>query len=447
MRKLSLPGSATLSLLLLLGVLAQVKQSAQVAAQSGDAIASRINLQGRDVATNALPRPLVLKEKLGITTLPFIEGQIIHHARDKQAGMYETRAVMTPNGDYLLMFPDGKHYGGSDKKTNDMLAYRSKDKGRTWQGPTVAFDIDYNQHGFIPFIPKGSKRLYAFGTQPIWGLYTREHGLHENAPIGFRYSDDDGQHWAEVRLIRPANDPDFKGMSVMRMTETDRGTWLIGSHEADWSYSPLITRQYVLRSEDRGQTWELLPKVRHGGWFARNFGRMDEGRPINLGNDKILMLLRTPEGHLWETRSNDDGKTWAEPKATALIHPDAPPMLFHLSDGKTLLAFHHNRHSDKNYTGLDGRKMEAMRDRSEIWFSLSTDEGVTWSAPRLVFANALAESFDNPFRNYQCSYLDMFIDGGELHLFIPHRWERALYLHFKEADLKKFPTKRELFGE
>lgn len=443
MKKLSLPCAVTLSSLLLLGALAQVNQPAQ----SGDAIAPRINLQGRDVATNALPRPFVVKEKLGIATLPFVEGQVIHRASDKQAGMYETRAAITPQGDYLLMFPDGRHYGGSDKKTNDMLAYRSKDKGRAWQGPTVAFDIDYNQHGFVPLIPKGSKRIYAFGTQPIWGMYTREHGLRENTPIGFRYSDDDGHHWSEVRLIRPKNDPDFKGMSVMRMTETDRGTWLIGSHEADWSYSPLITRQYVLRSEDQGKTWELLPKVRHGGWFARNFGRMDEGRPINLGNDKVLMLIRTPEGHLWETRSNDDGKTWSEPKATALIHPDAPPMLFHLSDGKTLIAFHHNRHSDKDYTGLDGRKMEVMRDRSEMWFSLSTDEGVTWSEPRLVFANALAESFDRPFRNYQCSYLDMFVDNGELHLFIPHRWERALYLHFKEAGLKKFPTKRELFGE
>ena len=105
----------------------------------------------------------------------------MHRARDAERGLYETRATITPDGDYLLMFPDGGHYGQEDGKVNDMLAYRSSDKGRTWHGPTVAFDIDYNQHGFVPLIPRGSKRIYAFGTQPIWGIFSREHGLHENA--------------------------------------------------------------------------------------------------------------------------------------------------------------------------------------------------------------------------------------------------------------------------
>ena len=77
----------------------------------------------------------------------------------------------------------------------------------------------------------------------------------KTTPIGYRYSDDDGRIWSEVRIIRPKNDPDFRGMSVMRMTETDSGTWLLGSHEADWSYIPIMTRQYLLRSEDQGRTW------------------------------------------------------------------------------------------------------------------------------------------------------------------------------------------------
>ena len=55
-------------------------------------------------------------------------------------------------------------------------------KGKTWTGPKIAFDIDYSQHGFIPLIPHNSRRIYAFGTQPIPGMYTREHGLQENRP-------------------------------------------------------------------------------------------------------------------------------------------------------------------------------------------------------------------------------------------------------------------------
>jgi len=384
-----------------------------------------------------------VSEQLGLVAHESVTGQLVHRARWPERGLYETRATITPGGDYLLIFPDGGHYGRADTKINDMLAYRSSDKGKTWAGPSVAFDINYNQHGFVPLIPRGSTRIYAFGTQPIWGMYTRERGLHENARIGFRYSDDDGHTWSEVRVIRPQNDPGFTGMSVMRMCETDAGTWLIGAHEGDWSYKPLITCQYILRSEDQGETWELLPRARHGGWRVVEFGRMDELRPIDLGGGKVLALARTPTGRLWELRSEDDGRTWTDPKPTALVHPDAPPMLFHLSDGQTLVAFHHNRHTDLPYAGL-GAKPEGMLDRSETWVSLSTDEGRTWSEPRFVFANVLAPAFENPWRNHNCSYLDMFPDEGTLNLFAPHRWERALHLQMRESGLADLPTESEL---
>jgi hypothetical protein len=372
-----------------------------------------------------------------------VDGQVVHRARSVKGGLYETRATITPGGDYLLMFPDGGHYGGSKTKVNDMLAYRSKDKGRTWQGPTIAFNIDYNQHGFVPLIPRGSRRIYAFGTQPVWGLYTRERGLHENAPIGFRWSDDDGHTWSDVALIEPINDPGFKGMSVMRMCETDSGVWLIGSHEGDWSVKLLRTRQYVLRSEDQGRTWTIAPRKRPDGWYVPGFDRMDEGRPIALGGGRILFMTRTPEGHLWAARSEDDGRTWSDPRPTPLVHPDAPPMLFHLSDAKTLAAFHHNRHTDLNYTGLSGSKEEGMKDRSEIWVSLSGDEGRTWAEPRFVFANTLAPFFNNPWRNHQCSYMDMFVDGDVLHFFLPHRWNQVLHLTMKESNLNLLLRKGE----
>jgi hypothetical protein len=128
-----------------------------------------------------------------------------------------------------------------------------------------------------------------------------------------------------------------------------------------------------------------------------------------------------------------------------MVHPDAPPMLCHLSDGKTLLSLHHNRHnvSFDIYKGL-GRNPEAFQDRSEVWASLSTDEGRTWSEPRFVFVNALAETLGSDFRNYQCSYIDVFADGDTLNLFVPHRWRQVLHLQFQESEITAFPTNAEL---
>ncbi len=394
-------------------------------------LAKTIQVGGVTFDPASPPKPLVLRRRIGLVTAPAVDGQLVHESK---RNLFETRATITPGGDYLLMFPEGQHYGGHKGKVNNMIAYRSSDKGKTWTGPKAAFDIDYAQHGFIPLIPRGTKRIYAFGTQPIEG---KREG-NENCPIGFRWSDDDGRTWSKVTLIRPTNNPDFLGMSVMRMCETDAGTWLLGSHEGRWKRTPkgpVGTRAYVLRSEDKGKTWTVHPKPRPGGWYLEKFDRMDEPRPINLGGGKAMILARSCEGHLFEIRSDDDGRTWSKPKPTALVHPDAPPMLFHHPDGKTLIAFHHNRHSGGHFK---------QTDRSEIWVSLSADQGRTWSEPRFVFANALAPGRQSDWYNHQCSYLDAFADGEDLHLFIPHRWKRALHLRLKASDLKKLPTKAQI---
>ncbi len=393
-----------------------------------DALAKTIRVGGVEFDPRSPPTPLVLERDLGLVTVPAVNGQIVHEAKKN---LFETRATKTPGGDYLLLFPDGAHYGGRKGKVNTMTAYRSSDRGKTWSGPTVAFDIEYSQHGFIPLTPRGTKRIYAFGTQPIEG---KREGR-ENCPIGYRYSDDDGHTWSDITLIRPVNDPGFLGMSVMRMCETEAGTWLVGSHEGRWTGKPgipVITRQYMLRSEDRGKTWTVHPAPRPGGWHADGFERMDEGRPIDLGGAKVLMMSRTPEGHLWAAWSEDDGKTWTQPRPTSLVHPDAPPMLFRHPDGKRLVAFHHNRHSGRHFKS---------EDRSEIWASLSADDGRTWSEPRFVFANALAATSKSAWHDHQCSYLDAFTDDGTFQIFVPHRWKRALHLTLDADELERLPTR------
>ena len=393
-----------------------------------------VEISSKKVPLSALPKGLKVLDDVGLVGAEGLDGAVLYRAVTE---LYEVRATITPGGDYLVMFPAGGHYGGNDKKSNTMLALRSSDRGKTWGNPYVAFkNIDFNQHGFIPLIPNGSKRIYSFGTQPCWGLFTREHGLAENAPIGYFYSDDDGYNWIGPELINPVNDPGFTGMSVTRMCETNRGTWLIGAHEGYAEPQPTITNQYILRSEDQGKTWEVLPNRRRGGWHVMPFHRMDEGRPIQVG-DRILFMVRTPEGHLWALWSDDDGKTWTQPQPTSLVHPDAPPMVSLLSDNKTLVCLHHNRHHDFNYTGLSAAKHEIMGDRSEIWAAFSEDCGKTWSEPGFLYCNASAHDRGLTFYNDMCSYNDLWVDNGVLNIFVPHRWQQALHLQIKENELFK----------
>ncbi|WP_166647225.1 exo-alpha-sialidase [Prosthecobacter fusiformis] len=417
------------------------KDTTPVASREDLPIMDPVTVNGLALPTKKVPQGLTLHPQMGLLTVSFIQGQLIHRTTSR---ILETRATITPNGDYLLMFPEGDHYAKSKgEKINTMMACRSTDKGKTWSAPQVAYDVPYGQHGFIPFIPRGSKRLYAFGTQPMHSHWTHEGGQHENAAIGYRWSDDDGHTWSDVKLIAPVNDPGFRGMSVMRMTETDAGTWLLGSHIADWSFKPIRTKQYILRSDDKGETWTVLPHARPDGWFAEGFDRMDEGRPLNLGGGRVLFMSRTPAGKLFTAWSKDDGKTWTEPAPSTLVHPDAPPMLFPLSDGKTLVAFHHNKLPPTNPRDLND-KAETMKVRSEVWVSTSTDEGHTWSEPRFVMANAVENNLAVGGFNFQCSYLDAFTEDGVMHIFMPHRWQQALHLTIKESDFASLPTKAQL---
>lgn len=396
-----------------------------------------VTVNGIDLNAKSPPKGFVLDVDTGLLMTAAMKGQVVHRT---QTRILETRATITPKGDFLLMFPEGDHYAKSKgEKINAMMACRSSDHGKTWSRPALAYDIPYGQHGFIPLIPRGTQRIFAFGTQPIPGKWTWENGQRENAPIGWRTSDDDGRTWSDVSLIAPVNDPDFKGMSVMRMTETDAGTWLIGSHLADWSVKPFTTQQYLLRSEDQGKTWTLLPGARPKGWIAEGFNRMDEGRPLSLGGGRVLFMSRTPQGHLFTAWSQDDGKTWTPPAPSTLVHPDAPPMLFPLSDGKTLVAFHHNK-VPVTGNGELSDKAELMKMRSEVWASLSTDEGHTWTEPRFVLANAVAPVHAVSGFNSQCSYLDAFTENGIMHIFMPHRWQQVVHLTVAENTFSKLPT-------
>ena len=103
-------------------------------------------------------------------------------------------------------------------------------------------------------------------------------------------------------------------------------------------------------------------------------------------------------------------------------------MLFKLSDGKTLIAFHHNRSKFKPLTlpETDLSITTAPKYGSPSLWTEDVDE------PQFVFATALEPFFDNIWRDFNTSYLDAFIDDGVINLFCPHRWERVLYLKIME---------------
>ncbi len=95
-----------------------------------------VTVGSTELKTKALPKGFVLREEMGLITANAVDGQVVHRT---QTRILETRATITPKGDFLLMFPEGDHYAKSKgEKINSMMASRSTDHGKTWSKPAVA---------------------------------------------------------------------------------------------------------------------------------------------------------------------------------------------------------------------------------------------------------------------------------------------------------------------
>jgi hypothetical protein len=402
-----------------------------------------VEIAGEKFSTAALPTGLRLEKELGV----ILAGNLTARRVCLDDFVCHPRSTITPGGDYLLMHPAGPmHYvwAGRGKMANRMYQYRSSDGGCSWTPGAVAWEVPYSMHASVPFIPTGSSRIYAFGTEPV----VEFHDGTENAPIGYRFSDDDGRTWSPAQIIRPQNDPNFCGMSAMRMCETRSGAWLVGAHASHWTADEagehVVTHQYLLRSADRGETWTVLPAARPNGWQCPGTCRMDEARPILLPDGQILLMARTPEGRLWQSRSDDDGLTWSAFEPTPLVHLDAPPMLFMLADGKTLVAFFHNKRRPAD----GGAHIFAHEARVELWCALSTDGSRTWSEPRLVAVNACEPAVLNGWGGVtpMVSYADLLVNGDQLELFIDHQMRQVIHVRLTRQDLDCLPVRSDLIG-
>jgi hypothetical protein len=135
-------------------------------------------------------------------------------------------------------------------------------------------------------------------------------------------------------------------------------------------------------------------------------------------------------------RGSDDGRAWTEPQPTALVHPDAPPMISTLSDGQTLIALIHNNSGNAGF---------CSGSREELWVSLSRDAGVNWTEPRFLMVTSTYTT-QGMWGNKMAlnSYADTLADNGMLHIFVPHNWRQVLQIRLPEAELERLPVAAEL---
>jgi len=280
----------------------------------------------------------------------------------------------SPSGKELLaMWTQSSCEGRGD---NHIALARSSD-GENWSKPEWIAGLGSVAGGLqaswgVPLV-SDQGRIYCF--------YTKEMPIIDNnrqssGAMGCYYSDDEGNTWIHGSNITiPRNkydnpDPSYpkNWIAWQKPIRDSKGRWLLG-------YSQETSK--AVRNFDPVGWWETELRCQ----FIR-FGNIDEapdpenieivGIPFDedgltaphpyldvsfasepsivlLPDKRIFCTMRTINGHIWYSVSDDDGETWRETEVLRrkddgekINQPLAPCPIYALNDGRYLLVFHNN---------------------------------------------------------------------------------------------------------
>ena len=151
-------------------------------------------------------------------------------------------------------------------------------------------------------------------------------------------------------------------------------------------------RAWVLRSEDGGDTWQMVTMACDGGVHPFN-----ESSLLRLPTGRIVALVRTAsaskrvdeeEKYLWQTHSDDDGRTWSPAQKTPMW--GYPPNLLLLRNGDVLCSYGHRRPPF-------GVRACLSRDGCETW---DVDAEIVLRADGLTTNGAVVGKGDSPDLGY-----------------------------------------------
>ena len=236
---------------------------------------------------------------------------------------------------------------------NTVVLSWSDDHGRTFTPPrAMALPWNDSTRCFDPTLwldPKGR----------LWYIFNR--GNRETA-----------MHDVRARIC---NDPDatepvfgnefrvgYQNPYAFRMnkpTVLSTGEWIMPVTHAvepvhDWFAGPKQI-QGVGISTDEGLTWKLHGAVEAPPWALENM-------IVELRDGRLWMLIRTSSGVLWQSYSNDRGRTWSEGSASTVSNPGSRFFIRRTSSGNLILVNHYK-----------------FNGRSHLTAQLSSDDGVTWN--------------------------------------------------------------------
>lgn len=318
-------------------------------------------------------------------------------------------AVIATKKGTLLAFCEGRKTGRGDHGDLDLVLRRSTDGGKTWSPLQIVYEEGGSRKITIgnpcPVVDQSNGR--------IWLPFCRD-----NDDVLMTYSDDEGKTWAKPREITGdvkkshwgwyATGP---GVGIQLSRGPHRGRLVIPcDHKTKGKTATFYS--HVTYSDDHGKTWQL------GGIADKH---TNECQVVELSDGRLMLNMRNYWGRNGKVAerdkmravaySNDGGATWGklhfdrtqiEPicQASLITVPNS-------TQSPALLLFSNPASKTR---------------RHRLTVRLSTDEGKTWSANRVLHAGPAAYSclIDLPDGQVGCLY-----EGGR-----KNAYEKIIFARF-----------------
>ena len=146
-----------------------------------------------------------------------------------------------------------------------------------------------------------------------------------------------------------------------------KGQWV---STAAHFFDPRFSFCYVMYSDDDGRTWhrnkdgELVTLL---DWNAI-FSYVNEPTVTEVAPGRLLMMMRTGMGRLYQAWSNDNGETWTRPLPTSLASSTAPGQIRTLPNGHLLIVW--NQES--------AEEIKRGYNRTRLSSAISRNGGSVW---------------------------------------------------------------------
>lgn len=298
---------------------------------------------------------------------------------------YRIPAIITAADNSLVILTDKRKYNSTDLPEDiDVIAQRSTNNGKTWSQPiTVAQGKGRNKgFGDVNIIKAKSGKLIALyvGGVGLWNSTA------ENPQGHFMsVSTDNGLSWSAPRDITHQ-------LYGINCADPVRKTWqasFFGSGQGltlrdGRIMAVMVVREtlqnsklnnYVVYSDDEGETWKVSEKAIDGG---------DEAKVVELNDGTILLSSRITGNRLW-AKSTDRGATWGPKHTWTEIWGNAcdADIVRYTS---TLDGYDKNRilHTLPN-----------AKSRTNVCMWVSYDEGTSWPVKKTICKGQSAYSSIN----------------------------------------------------